>query len=266
MARVGGDEMAILLPKTSKSEAEDLIYIIQRELKKEKIKEMDISVSFGWETKINSTESLSLVLKKAEDYMYNNKLFEGPSIRGRAIDNIIKTINEKSPREKAHSERVAKICVAIGIALGIDEKDINKLKVLGLFHDIGKIAVSDEILNKEGKLTEIEYKEICRHAEIGYRILSTADGMTEIAQYVLYHHERWDGKGYPKGLQGNAIPLYSRICALADAYDAMTSDRSYRLAMSDDYAIGELKKNSGIQFDPTIVDIFIEKVLPERLK
>ena len=266
LARVGGDEVAILLPKTAKSEAKALVKRIKAELKEEKIKDIDVSVSFGWETKTKSAESLALVLKKAEDSMYNDKLFEGPSIRGKAIENIISTINEKSPREKAHSERVSKLCVAIGSALDMDEKELNHLKVLGLFHDIGKIAVPDDILNKPSKLTDREYKEICRHAEIGYRILSAANGMTEMAEFVLYHHERWDGKGYPKGLSGEAIPLYSRICTLADACDAMTSDRSYRPAMTNEFAVEELKKNSGKQFDPELVKVFIEKVLPELMK
>lgn len=266
VARVGGDEVAILLPKTPKSEVETLIKRIRSELKEEKIKDMEVSISFGWETKTNSAESLALVLKKAEDYMYNNKLFEGPSIRGKTIENIIATINAKSPREKAHSERVSKLCVAIGRALNMDEKDLSHLKALGLFHDVGKIAISDDILNKPDKLTDREYKEICRHAEIGYRILSATRGMTEIAEFVLYHHERWDGEGYPKGLKGEEIPLSSRICALADAYDAMTSDRSYRFAMSEEYAIEELRKNSGTQFDPDVVDVFINKVLPKLMK
>lgn len=261
VARIGGDEFVVLLPKTANSESKALVKRMQSELKEEKIKDITVSVSFGLETKTNPTESLALVLKKAEDNMYKNKLFESPSMRGKVVENIIATINKKSSREKAHSERVSELIIAIGIALEMDEKDINELKVLGLFHDIGKIAVSDDILNKPDKLTDREYKEICRHAEIGYRILSTANGLSDIAEYVLYHHERWDGKGYPKGLTGEAIPVHSRICAIADAYDAMTSDRSYRPAMTNEYAVEELSKNAGSQFDPDIVEIFIEKVM-----
>lgn len=263
VARVGGDEIAVLLPKTDASEAKELIKRLQTNLKKEQVRDIEISISFGCETKIDSTESLALVLKKAEDYMYNNKLFESPSVRGRVIDNIITTINAKSPREKAHSERVSQLCIAIGDALKMGEYDINRLKALGLFHDIGKIAIADDILNKPDKLTESEYKEICRHAEIGYRVLSAVNDMSEMAEHVLYHHERWDGKGYPKGLKGGSIPLPSRICALADAYDAMTSDRSYRPAMSNEDAVAELKKNAGTQFDPELVEVFVEQVLPE---
>jgi HD-GYP domain-containing protein (c-di-GMP phosphodiesterase class II) len=110
-----------------------------------------------------------------------------------------------------------------------------------------------------------EWKEIKRHPEIGYRILSTVNDMSEMAEYVLAHHERWDGKGYPRGLKGEEIPFASRILAIADAYDAMTSERNYRSALPDEVAIEELQKNAGIQFDPELVRVFIGKVLDKSL-
>ena len=115
--------------------------------------------------------------------------------------------------------------------------------------------------NKPAKLTLDEWEEIKRHPEIGYRILSTANGMAEMAEYVLAHHERWDGLGYPKGLKGEEIPLQPRIIAIADAYDAMTSTRTYRGALSDEVAIEELQKNAGTQFEPELVKVFIDKVI-----
>jgi len=132
---------------------------------------------------------------------------------------------------------------------------------VGLLHDIGKIAIEETTLNKQGKLTEQEWKEIKRHPEIGYRILSTVNDMSEMADYILCHHEKWNGTGYPKGLKREEIPFPARIIAIADAYDAMTSERSYRSALSKEIAIKELQKNSGIQFDPEIVRAFIETVL-----
>ncbi len=262
IARVGGDEYAILLPKTDGSEAQKLINRTLELLLKEKVRDLNLSISFGWATKTDLSQTTDLVTKKAEDDMYNNKLFEGPSVRGRVIDSIVATINAKSPREQAHSERVSDLCIAIGEALKFEEGEIKTLKVFGLLHDIGKIAIADDILNKADGLTDKEYNEIKRHSEIGFRILSTANDMSEIADYVLSHHERWDGKGYPKGLAGESIPLPSRICAIADAYDAMTSDRSYRPALTHEFAVAELLKNSGKQFDSELVDIFVEKVLP----
>jgi len=123
------------------------------------------------------------------------------------------------------------------------------------------IGLEETILNKPGKLTDDEWEEIKRHPEIGYRILSTVNDMSEMAEYVLTHHEKWNGSGYPKGLKGKEIPLQSRIITVADAYDAMTSERSYRGSLPETVAIKELQKNAGIQFDPELVKVFIEKVL-----
>ncbi len=261
IARVGGDEYSILLPQTDGIEAQKLIKRIQESMKDEKVRDLDVSVSFGWATKTDVSQTKDFINKKAEDFMYSNKLFDGPSFRGRVIDNIVMAINAKSPREEAHSKRVSALCVALGEALEVDEGMIKTLKIFGLLHDIGKIAIADDILNKTSGLTEREYYEIKRHSEIGYRILSTVNDMAEIANYVLYHHERWDGNGYPKGMAGGSIPLPSRICTIVDAYDAMTSDRSYRPAMTDEYAMNELQKNAGTQFDPYLVDVFLNKVI-----
>lgn len=141
------------------------------------------------------------------------------------------------------------------------EEEIEALKTVGLLHDIGKIAIEESILNKPGKLTEDEWEEIKRHPEIGYRLLNTVNDMSVMAGYVLFHHEKWDGSGYPKGLKGKEIPLQSRIVAVADTYDAMTSERNYRNALPETIALEELRKNAGLQFDPELVRIFIEKVL-----
>ena len=130
-----------------------------------------------------------------------------------------------------------------------------------MLHDIGKIAIDEAILNKTGKLNEEEWVEIRKHPEIGYRILSTVNNMSEMAEFVLSHHERWDGKGYPQGISGEQIPLQSRIIGIADAYDAMISERSYKKSLTKKEAIQELIANSGTQFNAECVQVFIEKVL-----
>ena len=144
------------------------------------------------------------------------------------------------------------------------EKDLGELQLLGMLHDIGKIGIDDKILNKPGKLTEEEWIVMKKHPEIGYRIARASHKLSRIADYILSHHERWDGMGYPRGLKGEDIPLLSRILSVADAYDAMTEDRIYRKALSKEEAIEEIRRNSGSQFDPLIANIFIKSVLEEE--
>lgn len=261
IARLGGDEFVILLPNTDTHETEQIVKRIKTQALSEKVGSLEISISFGWESKINDEEDIHEIFKKAEDHMYKKKLFEGPSMRGKTINAIINTLHEKNKREELHSHRVSALCKSMGKALDLPEADIEELKTVGLLHDIGKIAIEETILNKQGKLTEVEWKEIKRHPEIGYRILGTVNDMSDMADYILCHHEKWNGTGYPKGLKREEIPFQARIIAIADAYDAMTSERSYRGALTKEIAIQELQKNSGIQFDPEIVRAFIETVL-----
>lgn len=264
IARMGGDEFVMLLPQTDASEAARLIERIKKNLATELIEGLEISVSFGIKTKTRATEDIAEVFRQAEDEMYHNKLYESPSLKGRTIDNIIAVLNKKSQREEAHSRQVANYCQRMGIALSMADEQIRELKAFGLLHDIGKIAIGDTILNKAGPYTAGEWLVMKGHAEIGYRILSTNNDMAEIADYVLGHHERWDGSGYPKGLKGREIPLPSRICAIADAYDAMISERSYKPVLTPAEARAELQKNAGSQFDPELVELFVGLVSGEK--
>ncbi len=263
VARLGGDEFALLLPKTDEYQAEAVVKRINKLAKSEKLGSIDISISFGWETKYDINTDMSEIYKKAEDRMYKKKLFDSPSMRGNTINAIINTLHEKNEREEEHSRRVSEYCEKLAIALKLNENLVYELKSVGLLHDIGKIAIDEKILNKKEKLTVEEYEEIKKHPDIGYRILSTVNEMSEMANYVLYHHERWDGKGYPRGLYQDESPLQSRIISIADAYDAMTSLRSYKKPMSKKDAIKELINNKGTQFDGALVDVFIKKVLKE---
>jgi len=261
VARLGGDEFVIILPKTDAFEAEQIIKRIDNLTLSEKVGFVDISISFGYQTKNNERENVEDIFKDAEDYMYKRKLFESPSMRCKTIRAIINTLNEKNKREEEHSHRVSELCEKMGEALGMPEYESEELKSVGLLHDIGKIAIDENLFYKPGKLTEDEWKEIKRHPEIGYRILNTVNDMSDIAKYVLYHHERWDGNGYPAGIKGGKIPITSRIISIADSYDAMTSERSYKKPMLKELAIEELQNNAGKQFDPELVRVFIEKIL-----
>ncbi|HWQ78174.1 MAG TPA: HD domain-containing phosphohydrolase [Anaerovoracaceae bacterium] len=260
-ARWGGDEFVVLLPKTKGEEAELIVKRIKNACSKMKIGSLNVSVSLGWDTKESKDQELLKVLKGAEDHMYKHKVSESGSVRGNIINAIFHTIHEKNPKIESHLKRVSLLCQQIGAAMNLSETEIDELKLSGLLHDIGKVAIDDGILQKTGLLTEQELIEIKRHSDIGYRILNTAPEMTDIASYVLSHHERFDGTGYPRGMKQGEIPLISRIIAVADAYDAMTNERPYKKVLDHDSAVKELEKNKGLQFDPVIVDIFIKKVV-----
>lgn len=261
VARWGGDEFVILLPKTKSEEVETIIKRIKERYVDERVYNLNLSISFGWHTKTKKEEDILKILKIAEDNMYKNKVIENEGIRGNTIGTIIHTLHEKNPREEQHSKRVSRICVSIGKAMGLSGIEINKLKVVGLLHDIGKIAIEESILNKNSALTAQEWDEIKRHPEIGCRILSASYEMGELAECVLAHHERWDGAGYPKRLKGEEIPKIARIIMLADSYDAMISERPYRKALSEERILEEIRNHAGLQFDPEIAEIFVEKVL-----
>ncbi len=257
IARIGGDEFVILLPKTSYEQAKLMIDGAKLKIEQRTVYGMAISVSFGLSTNDGST-LIQDTIKSSEDDMYAHKLFEVSSHRNETIKTILKTLHEKNPREEKHSERVSKICAHIGSALGMKNEEISLLKAISNLHDIGKIAIDDSILNKPGKLDEKEWEQIKRHPEIGYRILSTSPEYAEIAQDILSHHERYDGKGYPRGIKGESIPIRARIISVADSYDAMVSDRPYRKAMSHEEAVEEIRRNLGSQFDPKIGQLFIQ--------
>jgi putative nucleotidyltransferase with HDIG domain len=169
---------------------------------------------------------------------------------------MIKILEIHDPYTKGHSEKVGLLSAEIAREMNFDEEEINEIFGAGLVHDIGKINIPNTILLKVGRLTKEEYDEIKKHPVWGAEILDTSENIDVIVKAVRHHHERWDGHGYPDGLSKTDIPLYSRIIAVADTYDAMTSDRSYKKAVSKDIAIEEIKNNSGEQFDPEIVEIF----------
>jgi len=167
-------------------------------------------------------------------------------------------LDAKDQYTAGHSRRVMEYSVDIGQRMKLDENDIEQLKKSALLHDIGKIGIPDAVLHKKGKLSDVEYSIIKAHSEIGATILKAIKSFNYLVPAVYHHHERFDGKGYPHGIKGGEIPLHARIIAVADSFDAITSNRPYRNAFALQEALAELEKNKEVQFDPYIADTFIE--------
>ncbi len=258
VARVGGDEFAIILPRTSAEKTNAIISSIKQMCSIEIVDPISPSIALGASIKTDKSEDIKIVYKLAEDRMYNNKLVESKSIRSSIISSLKKTLEERTHETETHAQRLKELSMKIGKIMGIYDNELDDLSLLAMLHDIGKIAIPDYILGKPAKLTEDEWKIMKSHCEIGYRIAVASPELAHIANLILTHHERWDGTGYPQGLKGEEIPLLSRIIAVVDAYDAMTSDRPYHAAVQSRDALKELERCSATQFDPYIVEKFIE--------
>ena len=256
--RVGGDEFLMVFPNTDENEAEYLVDKLYELVSAERLENIVISISAGCQVRTDVSQSIRDTLIKAENHMLRKKIVESQSMRNQTVNIIMQTLSEKNEREKRHSGEVAKWAKEIGVAMGLSVQKVKEIELAGLLHDIGKIAIKEDILNKPGKLTEEEYDEIKRHPESGYHILKSVDEYSSLAQCVLEHHERFDGKGYPKGIKGSQISLIARIIAVADAFEAMIAQRPYRKSLTEEMAIEEIKKNSNTQFDPEIVTAFLK--------
>jgi diguanylate cyclase (GGDEF)-like protein/PAS domain S-box-containing protein len=266
--RFGGDEYCIILKNTTEDIAAEIIKKIKRlcnEYRESVDNELFYpSISLGYKTRKSIDQSFSDVLRSAEDMMYKEKLFESKSVHSASalIASVKAALHEKSFETEEHSNRLKEYSRAIGQHLNLGENELQQLALAAELHDIGKIGIDNSILTKETALNEKEWKIIKEHPEIGYRIAEASGELSEISEYILYHHERYDGKGYPLGKAREEIPLFSRIISVVDAFDVMTSDRPYRKKMSLEKAVLELESNKGSQFDPALVDIFVKKVIP----
>ncbi len=218
------------------------------------------NMSLGYGVKLSEDEDIYETLKIAESNMYKRKMLSNESMHSSIIASMKVTLFEKSNETEEHTNRLYKNCYKIGRKFNLSDDEFNDLELVCLLHDIGKIGISDSILNKPEALNDEEWIEMKKHPEIGFRIAQATPELKKVAKYILYHHERFDGNGYPKGLKDFQIPLIDRILSVADAYDAMVNDRTYRKALSVEEAIQELISNSGTQFDPEIVKLFLEEI------
>lgn len=261
IGRVGGDEFLILLPQTDEVQADKIKKRIKKLTSLERFDSIIISVAIGYAVKKDIDENFKDIMISADNQIYKDKLTHGKTMRSQTIDRILRNINNKYDKEQIHTERVSYYCESIAMAMGFSEKEVKDIKTVAVLHDIGKIIVPPELLYNDKELTNEEFDLIKKHPQTGYQILKSVDEYAALAEDVLYHHEYWNGEGYPHGLKGEKIPLNSRIIGIVDAYEAMTAKRTYKRMKSKQEAIAELKRCAGTQFDPDIVKVFVEKVL-----
>jgi len=268
VTRTGGDEFSVLMPNTDSQTAKAAVNRI-RALCEEKRQQKDTifaDIALGYATKYEISDSLDKTMILAEDLMYRRKLLEHKSLHSDILASIKTTMFEKSNETEEHAERISELSKKLGKAMGLSEDKLDELELVSMLHDLGKISIDKNILTKSGKLSDAEWREIKKHPEVGYRIANSTSELSHIADYILCHHENWDGSGYPLGLAGTNIPLISRIISVVDAYDAMTHDRTYRKALTNDIAVEEMLSHAGTQFDPDIATLFVEKVLSRQLE
>lgn len=265
LARIGGDEFAILSTQTSEEKLRrSMDYIVENVNSSNNDNKTFSSVAFGYSFQRREEDDIDDLLKEAEHFMYKRKYYENQSAQSNTVKLIMQTLFEKSKRERDHSERVGLMCEAIAQKMNLAKQEVTRIKTAGFLHDIGKIGIDEEILNKKGKLNEKEWEIIKTHTAKSARILEHTVEYKDLAKIVLSHHERYDGTGYPYGLKGEQIPIEARIIAIADTYDAMTQNRTYRKIVSKDIAIKEIDRCAGTQFDPNIVAVFIKNVLIDK--
>ena len=260
LARHGGDEFVVLLPQTKRKIAEKVLKRIKKASKKTENDRIPISLSFGLATKIKKSEDIKEILKKADDAMYQNKLLESKSAKNKIIQGLLNTLSVKSGETKEHALRMIDLAHDLGKDKGLPSSELDRLSLLAVLHDIGKATISEEILNKTGKLTDEEWEIIKKHPEIGSRIAVSTKEFALIAEEILSHHEKWDGSGYPRELEKEDIPYLARIIAITDAFDVMTNERPYSKAISKEKALAEIKKCSGTHFDPELAEAFIDMI------
>jgi diguanylate cyclase (GGDEF)-like protein len=259
VSRIGGDEFAILVPSADEEKVEKLVQRLRNTVQKynDNDPRIPISLSIGYSVGEDKPVDMEKLFREADDMMYGEKMQREESTRSSTVKSLMRALEARDFISQGHGDRLQELVQSMAASLDLSEKMVNDLALLVRFHDLGKIGIPDHILFKQGRLTERERQEVRKHSEIGQRIARAIPGLDPIAQWILQHHERWDGTGYPQGLQGEKIPLACRILAIADAYDAMTSDRPYRKAMTREEAIAELKRCAGTQFDPELVDRFV---------
>lgn len=258
VSRQGGDEFAILLPQTEKREAEKLISRIKKKTKQTNDRQLAVSIALGIAVKNDPDQNIEGVLRAADNDMYQNKLSESRSTKNRIVQSLLNTLEVKSNETKEHAVRMTKLAYEFGESLNLSNSELNRLSLLSILHDIGKITIAEKILKKSESLNDEEWQRIKEHPERGYKIANSSEEFAVVAEDIFAHHEKWDGTGYPRKLKGKDIPYLARIISIIDAYDVMTNNRSYGKSVSKKEALVEIEKCTGSQFDPELAAKFIK--------
>ncbi len=257
---LGKGEFGVILPCMERSVALDICGRIRRELRRSFDGKYMLSMALGVATKTSVHEDIRQVLEKAREEMRSASRAESKAASRAMIESFERSLWQAECETEDHARSLHELVLAIGKQLDLPQDQLDDLGLLAILHDIGKVAMLQEVLLKPERLTPAEWESVRRHPEVGYRIASFSPDLTSIAEGILSHHERWDGSGYPHGLKGDDIPLQARIVALADAYDVMLRGSSYREARSKEEVISELRRCSGTQFDPNLVKVFIRLI------
>lgn len=261
LARLGGDEFSIILPNTSVSDTGLFCKRLIKNCKENNFSPayLNPNISIGYATQDGTFLNSEELITEADKKMYQNKLFNTKSREKYLLRAFLAILAKRDPH---HSQKqihnIEEMVILIGKKIGLSNYELRKLRLLASIHDIGKIGVPVQILSKTKNLTTEEWSKIKEHCQIGYQITKNIPDFSSICKEILYHHEKWDGSGYPIGLKGEEIPLLSRILSIVDAYSTMQSNRVYKEAMNQEEAIDEIKKNSGSQFDPNLISVFLE--------
>lgn len=256
--RWGGDEFVTLIIDASEEDCNNYIDNVNKACQKMSHKNKNISISQGYSILTPENNKIDDVLAEADKMLYTNKNANKKFINRMTLDKIMTYLDEKGVETQEHVNSVVDMAFKVGIAMQLDYKELEKLRLLALIHDIGKCSIDNEILSKKEKLTEEEFLIAQNHTKIGYKLATMIPEISHISKEILHHHERWDGKGYVNGLKGEDIPLLSRIINVVDAFDIMINGTIYKDKISKEDAILELKEHSGKQFDPNIVDTFLK--------
>jgi len=260
--RIGGDEFSVISEDIDPESIEkrlDKVKVSLKEISNQQ--NLSFSISVGYEIVTNRDIRFNLAFTTAENIMYRRKLGDRNSRKSKTMETVLETLNTKTEETKAHCDRLGKYAELVLIELGYSRvSDLEDIKLLCQVHDIGKITISEDILSKPGKLTDEEMDKIKSHSEAGYKIIKNIVESDTIANGVLYHHEKYDGTGYPFGLKGGEIPLFAKIVSVCDSYDVMITGRPYQKTKTKVEAIKEIERCKGTQFDPIIADAFISAI------